>query len=73
MTTPVTWHSGIPRGPVADAAVVENDSVCIGGESQGCNQGEGCEDSIEVHSDLTAELGFWRPFLNCSSWKCKCW
>jgi len=66
MTTSVTLHS-VPDGTIAGAAAESNNSICIGGESNRYNQSEGCEDIIEMHSELDwwgcwILQGFWRPF-----------
>jgi hypothetical protein len=70
MTASVTLHS-VPDGTIAGAAAESNNSICIGGESKGYNQSEGCEDSIEMHGELDWQgLLDFGDLLNC--WRCNC-
>ena len=78
MTTSVTLRRLRPRSSVTIAAGIASKSIRIGEEIKGhANQGEGCEESAEVHNELDWQVGlldfrFCREAL-LKRRQCYCW
>ena len=72
MTTSVTLHRLRPRSSVTVVAGIASKSIRIGGEIKGhTNQGEGCEESAEVHNELDCQVGL-LDFKFCRAALLKC-